>query len=251
MNKKLTAEQLAKRKKYNKIVLGLLFLVIVIASLSQTDEEVIEYEKVELHRVPVIIQKQLDSVVAKWGGYIINKQYDEMVALLQPSFAQRKTQKYNADFIKNIYEYENIKTIKSIDIETRVNGIFYIYRLLIITQEATYTTQLNLIKENGKWVINPLAAYLKPIKKDMTNIKERVKQYFISNEEPRVKDAIWSDKKVFKIGVIDDGSSRDGYAQYVCTILKGHKLKNILVRVIDYQKVIDGEWVNLGTAHCK
>jgi hypothetical protein len=81
-----------------------------------------------------------------------------------------------------------------------------------------------------------------------------VEDYFKSDEEPKVLDALWTDKAIFKVGVRDDGTGRDGYAQYVCLVLntKGFKGKNILVRVIDLPKLIaTDEWINLGTAFCK
>jgi hypothetical protein len=71
---------------------------------------------------------------------------------------------------------------------------------------------------------------------------------------PVAKDAIWTAKDIFKIGVIDDGSRRDGYAQYVCEILydegfKGHK---VWIQVIDIVKLTqNGSWVKLGEAHCQ
>jgi ABC-type sulfate transport system permease subunit len=81
-----------------------------------------------------------------------------------------------------------------------------------------------------------------------------VEDYFKSSEEPKVLDALWTDEAIFKVGVRNDGSGRDGYAQYVCLVLnsKGFKGKDILVRVIDLPKLIaSDEWVNLGTAFCK
>lgn len=81
-----------------------------------------------------------------------------------------------------------------------------------------------------------------------------VEDYFKSDEEPKVLDALWTDESVFKVGVLDDGTGRDGYAQYVCLVLnkKGFKGKNVLVRVIDLPKLIEtDQWVNLGTAFCK
>lgn len=82
---------------------------------------------------------------------------------------------------------------------------------------------------------------------------EKVKTYFLGNDEPTAKDAVWTDKGVFKVGVLNDGSSRDGYAGYVCQVLIDHGFKGrgVLVRVIDIARLVStGEWVNLGTAFC-
>lgn len=82
--------------------------------------------------------------------------------------------------------------------------------------------------------------------------REKVKQIFISDEEPKVKDALWTSDNVFKVSVKDDGTNRDGYAQYVCLVLSdnGFTGKGVLVRVVDHNKLLKGEWVNLGTAKC-
>ncbi|WP_213380966.1 hypothetical protein [Allochromatium tepidum] len=54
---------------------------------------------------------------------------------------------------------------------------------------------------------------------------EQVKQHFLSNEEKTTKDAIWTASDIFKVGVIDDGSRRDGYADYVCQVLYDYGFK--------------------------
>ncbi|MDG6231826.1 hypothetical protein Q7506_05580 [Glaesserella parasuis] len=84
--------------------------------------------------------------------------------------------------------------------------------------------------------------------------REKVKQIFLSDEEPKVKDAIWTTPTTFKVGVFDDGTRRDGYAGYVCLVLyeNGFKDTGVLVHVIDIKKLIStGEWVVLGQAYCK
>ena len=80
-----------------------------------------------------------------------------------------------------------------------------------------------------------------------------IKKHFQSNYEKTAKDAIWTSKEIFKVGVLDDGSRRDGYATYVCQILYEHgfKGKKIWVQVIDIVKLSkQGRWVRLGQAHC-
>jgi len=78
-------------------------------------------------------------------------------------------------------------------------------------------------------------------------------KYFKSDEEPKVIDAIWTMDNVFKVGVYDDGSRRDGYAQYVCMVLKenGFRGKEIYVQVIDYAKLMQTKkWIKLGETFC-
>lgn len=62
--------------------------------------------------------------------------------------------------------------------------------------------------------------------------------------EPKVKDFIYSpDQAVqWQIGVLDDGSSRVGYANYVCELLKENDVLTgrTHVRIVDIAKVAQG-----------
>lgn len=82
---------------------------------------------------------------------------------------------------------------------------------------------------------------------------DKVQNYFKSGQENKVKDALWTSPNIFKVGVLDDGKSRDGYAMYVCEVLYeyGFKGKHIWVQVIDIGKLVkNGKWDKLGEAHC-
>lgn len=78
---------------------------------------------------------------------------------------------------------------------------------------------------------------------------------FIGSTEPTVKDAKWTSESIFKVAVIDDGSSRNGYAMYVCEVLYelGFKGKSVRVEVIDIAKLrSSGKWVKkLGEHRCR
>lgn len=79
-------------------------------------------------------------------------------------------------------------------------------------------------------------------------------EHFKGSKEPTAKDAAWTSNTTFKVGVLDDGSPRDGYAMYVCEVLheNGFKGRKILVRIIDIAKLVrTGKWINLGTAWCQ
>lgn len=83
---------------------------------------------------------------------------------------------------------------------------------------------------------------------------EAVQHLFQSNEEKTAKDAIWTARDTFKVGVIDDGTKRDGYANYVCQVLQdyGFNGKKIWVQVIDIVKLTNtGKWIKLGESHCQ
>ena len=79
-----------------------------------------------------------------------------------------------------------------------------------------------------------------------------VENYFKSAEEPTAKDATWTSKNFFKVGVFDDGKDRSGYALYVCQILRDKRMSNgVTVHVIDIIKLSSqGKWVKLGQANC-
>ena len=82
---------------------------------------------------------------------------------------------------------------------------------------------------------------------------DEVMKLFQSSEEPTAKDALWTAADIFKVGVIDDGSRRDGYAQYVCEVLYdyGFRGSKVWVQVIDIVKLTrNGKWEKLGEAHC-
>jgi hypothetical protein len=83
---------------------------------------------------------------------------------------------------------------------------------------------------------------------------EQITQRFQGNEEKTAKDAIWTARDIFKVGVIDDGSRRDGYADYVCQILYdyGFEGEKVWVQVVDIVQLSrNGEWVKLGESRCK
>lgn len=83
---------------------------------------------------------------------------------------------------------------------------------------------------------------------------DKVVRIFQGSDEPTAKDAVWTAKDIFKVGVIDDGSRRDGYAKYVCEVLneEGFGGKGVWVQIIDIIKLTRSDkWVKLGEAHCR
>lgn len=88
----------------------------------------------------------------------------------------------------------------------------------------------------------------------LTPQHDEVARIFKSSEEPTAKDAIWTQGGIFKVGVIDNGSDRSGYASYVCEVLYDHgfKGKRVWVQVVDIAKLArEGKWIKLGQTHCK
>ena len=84
--------------------------------------------------------------------------------------------------------------------------------------------------------------------------RQEITDYFLSDKEPTVLDATWTTDKMFKIGVKDDGSRRDGFAEYACGEIDNQfnaKEQGIWIQVIDYNKLMKTkEWTKLGEAHC-
>ena len=53
-------------------------------------------------------------------------------------------------------------------------------------------------------------------------------------KEPKVKEAIITDAKVLYVSVDPDGTNRDGYAQYLCELVKENKGDVEKVKVVQF-----------------
>ena len=87
-----------------------------------------------------------------------------------------------------------------------------------------------------------------------TPAHERALARFKSSAEPAARDAIWTTPAIFKVGVVDNGTPRSGYAAYVCSTLAefGFAGRGVWVQIIDIAKLQrTGEWVKLGESRCK
>ncbi|RZF83701.1 hypothetical protein EXT46_05255 [Pseudoalteromonas sp. CO325X] len=101
-------------------------------------------------------------------------------------------------------------------------------------------------------------AHDEPIQDDLSATKKAQQQvlleHFTSSKEPTVKDAIWASDGVFKVGVIDDGTNRDGYAKYVCQVITdlGYVNASLTVQVIDIAQLkYKQQWIQLGASRCQ
>ena len=84
--------------------------------------------------------------------------------------------------------------------------------------------------------------------------KEVIVKLFKSDKELIARDAAWTSDNVFKVGVADNGTNMDGYAEYICLTLRhlGYFTRDISVYVIDYFRLIrEDKWINLGKYFCK
>lgn len=89
---------------------------------------------------------------------------------------------------------------------------------------------------------------------NLSPAQEAVLRQFKSKAEPTAKDAIWTSATMFKVGVLDNGKARDGYALYVCEAMaeRGLSGRGMSVQIIDIIKLsATGKWVKLGEAHCR
>lgn len=81
--------------------------------------------------------------------------------------------------------------------------------------------------------------------------KQAVLNYLKSGQEPSVKDAIWSTDYTLKLGMLNNGQNRDGFAAYMCQVLADQGIRNVTVHVVDIAKLsITGKWVKMGEARC-
>lgn len=76
-------------------------------------------------------------------------------------------------------------------------------------------------------------------------------------KEPKIKDVLYQPNAAvqWSIGVINDGTSRNGYAMYICDVLKehGYANDNTVVRIADIVKVANGSTpraASIGSARC-
>jgi len=86
----------------------------------------------------------------------------------------------------------------------------------------------------------------------LTEAHHRALKHFTHNESG-VKDAIWTSPTMIKLGMLDNGTPRDGFALYACEVLSqyGFKGKAIRVQIIDIAKLVrTNKWTKLGEASC-
>lgn len=74
--------------------------------------------------------------------------------------------------------------------------------------------------------------------------------------EPKVKDAVITEADVLYASVLDDGTRRDGYAEYLCQVLDDFKTTVKRVKVVKYNSFDDSDRDNaygvlLGEATCE
>lgn len=80
--------------------------------------------------------------------------------------------------------------------------------------------------------------------------RENVVQQIRADGDP-AKDVMWRSDQWLYVGVLDDGTVRDGLASYYCNLVSAAGLHGKFVKIIDIAKLSRrGEWVPLGQASC-
>lgn len=73
--------------------------------------------------------------------------------------------------------------------------------------------------------------------------------------EPKVQGVHYDETiGVLSVGVFDDGSSRDGYAMYLCELVREHepRKREIVIKIVDAPKLtVQGEFRELGRFVCR
>ncbi|MCZ4273323.1 hypothetical protein [Maritalea porphyrae] len=72
--------------------------------------------------------------------------------------------------------------------------------------------------------------------------------------EPKVHSAQWSQEESFWIAVDDDGTRRDGFAEYTCLVLAlagKPQGEIIIVTVLDHNSMLQGNFKELGKKACR
>lgn len=75
-------------------------------------------------------------------------------------------------------------------------------------------------------------------------------------KEEKIKDVIITEANVLYASVLDDGTPRNGYADYLCAVLTKYKVTNIRVKIVKFGSMKDKERDNaygilLGESSCK
>jgi len=94
----------------------------------------------------------------------------------------------------------------------------------------------------------------KEIHKDRQISDNEKKQILkLVKDEGRVKDAIWMDSGFLYVGMYDDKTNRNGFAEYLCLKIQDKvKLKNkLFIKIVDYKNVLQNKgFREIGNAIC-
>ncbi|MEJ1360056.1 MAG: hypothetical protein RPU42_13295 [Candidatus Sedimenticola sp. (ex Thyasira tokunagai)] len=71
--------------------------------------------------------------------------------------------------------------------------------------------------------------------------------------EEKVEDAAWSDPQFpsLSVSIWNDGSNRNGYAEYLCQVLAEHGMTGGVVHIYDHAASLQEDYVEIGNAWCQ
>jgi len=121
-----------------------------------------------------------------------------------------------------------------------ISGTFILLIYLAIGGFVWYTLN-HLPKQNTKII-------------ESSSIKSNSDILKLVKSEPKVRDATITSADVLYVSVVDDGTSRDGYASYICETIRGGSVNH--VKVVKFGSINDPNKDNaygivLGESYCK
>ncbi|MFV5683863.1 hypothetical protein ACM55I_00275 [Flavobacterium sp. GB2R13] len=105
--------------------------------------------------------------------------------------------------------------------------------LLIVSLADDKETSNEKVKENNETEVVFEKSESKTENKGNVTALEEIKK------EPKVKEAMITDANVLYVSVEDDGTNRNGFAQYLCEILNEHKATIKWVKVVKVNSIND------------
>ena len=81
----------------------------------------------------------------------------------------------------------------------------------------------------------------------------KLTDYLKAGKEQKVKSFNWTDEnKTLNLGLVDDGSNRKGYAEYICLTARDYNIThNFKINIVNYSKMVKkGEVDIIGTYDC-
>lgn len=128
-----------------------------------------------------------------------------------------------------------------------ITGILYLKKVSKDTQnEAEYQEMLkDYVKYESSNMSSDTIKYINVNNNALSEIKE----------EEKVKEVLITESNILYVSVYDDGTRRDGYASYLCQILKEHKSLVRKVKVVKFGSHNDSKRDNaygvlLGESDC-
>ncbi len=119
------------------------------------------------------------------------------------------------------------------------------------TEQAPDKTTENKVEDTAKDTEKAVEK-AKDTEKLTDEQKAKIVEYFKSDKEPSIVDALFP-YDTLKLGVHNDGSNRDGLADYACQILvNDFNVKElVVVKIIDIDKLVKTDkWETIGEKNC-